>query len=78
MSASIPYSVAFEEEAIVVRFDRDFLGQDELTELLDYLGSKVLRSRSRLTDEEISELADQINRSGWERIRDQFLQLDNN
>jgi len=73
MSASIPYSVAIEEEAIVVRFDRDFFGQDELAELLDYLRTRVLRSHSHLSDDQIAELADQVNLSGWERIRDGFL-----
>lgn len=75
MSASTPYSVAIEKESIVVRFDRNFFGQDELTELLDYLRAKVLRSHSRLTNEQIAELAEQVNLSGWERIKVGFLDL---
>ena len=76
MSVSNPYSVAIEEETIVVRFDRDFFSQDELSELLDYLRAKVLRNRAQLTDDQIAELADEVNLSGWERIKDDFLKMD--
>jgi len=76
MSVSNPYSIAIEEEAIVVRFDRDFFSQDELSEFLDYLRAKVVRNRARLTDDQIAELANEVNSSGWERIKEDFLQMD--
>lgn len=76
MSVSNPYSIAIEEEAIVVRFDRDFFSQDELSEFLDYLRAKVVRNRARLTDDQIAELANEVNSSGWERIKEYFLQMD--
>jgi hypothetical protein len=76
MSVSNPYSIAIEEEAFVVRFDRNFFSQDELSELLDYLRIKALRSRSQLADDQIAELADVVKRSGWKRIKDDFLAID--
>ncbi|MBX3015612.1 MAG: hypothetical protein KF832_29085 [Caldilineaceae bacterium] len=73
MSMVAPYQIAIVQDEIVVRINRSFFQADELTELLDYLRLKALRRQSRLTDAEIAELADEINQSGWERIKTQFL-----
>jgi hypothetical protein len=73
MSAALPYQVAIAQDEIVVRFDRNLVQPSELSEFLDYLRLKVVRRQNQLTDEEIAELADEINRSGWARIREDFL-----
>lgn len=73
MSAMAPYQVAIAEDEIVVRMDRAFFQPDELAELLEYLRLRVLRRQNRLSDTEVAELANEINKSAWERIKTQFL-----
>lgn len=73
MSTALPYQVAVAQNEIVVRLDRALFEAADLTELLDYLRLKVIRRQSQLTDTEIAELADEINQSGWERIKQEFL-----
>ena len=73
MAETLPYLVELDDAAVVVRFDRGFFDNDDLTDLLDYLRLKVIRKRSQLTDEQIATLAAEIKQSGWERIKGQFL-----
>lgn len=73
MTVAAPYQIAIESSEIVVRFDRSVFQADELTELLDYLRLKSLRRQSQLTDEKIETLADDVNQSAWQRIKDDFL-----
>lgn len=73
MSTALPYEVAFAQDEIVVHFDRTLVEPDDLGEFLDYLRLKIVRRQNQLTDEEIGELAAEINQSGWERIRKDFL-----
>ncbi len=73
MAETLPYLVELGDAAVVVRFDRSFFDNNDLTDLLDYLRLKVLRKHSQLTDEQIAALAAEIKQSGWERIKDQFL-----
>lgn len=73
MTATLPYQVAIAQDEIVVRLDRNFIQPNDLSEFLDYLRIKIVRQQNQLTDEEIAELADEVNRSGWERIRKDFL-----
>lgn len=73
MSATLPYQVVIAQDEIVVRFDRSLVQPNDLGEFLDYLRLKIVRRQNQLTDEEIVALADEINQSGWERIRKDFL-----
>ena len=60
MAETLPYLVELGEAAVVVRFDRDFFDNNDLTDLLDFLRLKVIRKRSQLTDEQIATLAAEI------------------
>lgn len=70
---TIPYQVAVAPDEIIVRLDRTLFQPADLTELLDYLQLKALRRQSQLTDAEIEQLAEEINQSGWKRIKQNFL-----
>ncbi len=68
------YNVAFESRDVVVRFSRDVFDRELLTKFLDFLELEAIRRRSRLTQAQADELAEEINRAGWQRIKSDFLQ----
>lgn len=68
------YNVVFENRDVVVRFSRDVFDRELLTKFLDYLELEAIRRRSRLTQKQADELAEDINRAGWQRIKSDFLQ----
>ncbi|TAH52450.1 MAG: hypothetical protein EYC68_06650 [Chloroflexota bacterium] len=68
------YNVAFESRDVVVRFSREVFDRELLTKFLDFLELEAIRRRSRLTQAQADELAEEINRAGWQRIKSDFLQ----
>lgn len=68
------YNVAVESQDVVVRFNRDIFDREVLTKFLDFLEMEAIRSRSRMTQAQADELAEEINRAGWQRLKKEFLQ----
>ena len=68
------YNVAIESQDIVVRFRRDIFDRELLTKFLDFLEMEAIRRRSHLTQTQADELAEEINRAGWQRLKSDFLQ----
>ncbi|MBN2122941.1 MAG: hypothetical protein JW821_01490 [Deltaproteobacteria bacterium] len=47
------YEVAFEEESVVIRFDRELVDRDCLSRFLDYINLETVRNKSPLWDRKI-------------------------
>ena len=71
MSYNAPYgySIAAENRDVVVRFNRNIMDWDAMTKFLDYLELESLRTRSKLTKEQASVLAGEIDQDVWENIK---------
>jgi hypothetical protein len=55
--------------ATVVRFNGELVDRDALSRLLDFVELESIRKRSQLGKEDAAQLADEIDRSVWERIK---------
>lgn len=66
------YEVANEQGDIVVRFNGELVDRDALSRLLDFVELESIRKRSQLTVEEAVQLADEIDRSVWERVKHKY------
>ena len=75
MSYNAPYgySIAAENRDVVVRFNRNIMDWDAMTRFLDYLELESLRTRSKLTKEQASVLAGEIDQDVWENIKHKFI-----
>ncbi len=66
------YSIAVENTDIVVRLNRNIIDQDALIRFLDYLELETVRRQSQLTDEQAADLAADIDRAVWEKLKPTF------
>ncbi|WP_022836336.1 hypothetical protein [Salisaeta longa] len=66
------YEIANEQGDIVVRFNGELVNHDALTRLLDFVELESIRKRSQLSAEDAAKLADEIDRSVWERIKPKY------
>ena len=73
MSQKTSYSISVEERDIVVRFNREVVNMDALVRFLDYVELEAIAKRSKLTEEQAEELAEEIDRDVWQEIKPQFL-----
>ncbi len=66
------YSVVVEQSDIVVRLDRNSIDQEALVRFLDYIEWETIRKRSQLSDEQVAEIADDVDRAAWSAIEAKF------
>jgi len=66
------YKIAFEDKDIVIRLNRDLVNKDELSRFLDYIFLQSIGRSSKLTEEQATILAKEIDRNVWEEIRNRF------
>jgi hypothetical protein len=66
------YEIANEQGDIIVRFNGELVDRDALARLLDFVELESVRKRSRLSEEDAAQLADEIDRSVWERIKHKY------
>jgi hypothetical protein len=66
------YSIAVEDQDIIIRLNSGLIDQDALAKLLDYLELESIRKRSRLTQEQASTLANEIDRKIWENTKQTY------
>jgi 2,3-bisphosphoglycerate-independent phosphoglycerate mutase len=74
MASTALYSIAVEQDDIVVRLNRAAVDQEALRRFLDYIELESLRARSQLTPEDAADLANEIDRAAWEQVRPGFVQ----
>ena len=68
------YNVAVESREVVIRFDKAIFDRESIVKFLDYLELESIRRRSRLTQEQADAIADDIDRAGWQQLKDNFVQ----
>ena len=75
MSYNAPYgySITAENKHVVVRFNRNIMDRDAMIRFLDYLEFESIRTRSKLTKEQASALAGEIDQDVWEKIKHKFI-----
>ena len=66
------YRIAIEDETVVVRFQRDTLDETALAKFLDYVELQSIRKRSQLSEQQAAALADEIDRSVWNTLKNTF------
>lgn len=57
------------DSGLVVHIPPELVDEPEVLSFLDYLFLKRIEQRSALTEEAAAELADQVDRAAWERVR---------
>ncbi len=67
------FEISDERDDIVIRFDRKLVDRQALSRLLRYLEMESIRKRSRLTEAQAAELADEIDKAVWERVKHKYV-----
>jgi hypothetical protein len=68
------YQINIEKQDVVLRFRRDAIDEVILGKFLDYLELESIRRRSKLTERQASQLADEIDKSVWANLKKAFLE----
>ena len=66
------YKIAFDDKDIIIRLNRDLVNKDEISRFLDYIFLQSIGKSSKLTEEQATTLAKEIDRNVWEKIRNRF------
>jgi hypothetical protein len=66
------YKIAFEDKDVVIRLNRDLVDEDELSRFLDYICLESIRKNSKLTEEQATILAKEIDRDVWKNIHNKL------
>lgn len=69
----VGYSYALDGSDIVLRIDRDLVDPEFFARFLDYLNVQAMRRRSQLTEEQVQELADEVDRAVWQKLKPRVL-----
>ncbi len=66
------YRIGLEGKDIVIRLNRDLVDKDELSRFLDYICLESIRKSSKLTEEQATTLAKEIDQNVWKNIRNRL------
>ena len=66
------YRIDEEDGELVIRIPGGVLDRDRLSQFLDYLALESVRQKSKLTEEQACEIADEIDAAAWARVRSLF------
>jgi len=69
------YSIAVENQDIVIRLHSELVDQDTLAKLLNYIEPESIRKRSQLTQAQAATLAGEIDRDVWESTRQKYVEI---
>lgn len=61
-----------DDEDFIVRVRRNALEREEISKFVDFLLIESIRKKSKLTEEEAAEIADEIDRAVWEQLRPRY------
>lgn len=73
MAASRAYSIAVEDQDVIVRLRGGVLDRAAVSKFLDYLELESIRRRSELSEADAQALASEVDRAVWERTRPEDL-----
>lgn len=63
------YRIEEEGDDLVIRIPKSLANRDRVERFLDWMEFEELVSHSQLTEEAARELADEIDRAVWEKVR---------
>ncbi|ADZ31536.1 methyltransferase [Planktothrix phage PaV-LD] len=66
MSNQSLYSISLENQDIIIKFNREMVNLELLTQFLEYLELESIRNRSQLTAEQITNLSQEVNQEVWD------------
>ena len=69
MSNQSLYSISLENQDIIIKFNREMVNLELLTQFLEYLELESIRNRSQLTAEEITNLSQEVNQEVWDNLK---------
>ena len=69
MSNQSLYSISLESQDIIIKFNREMVNLELLTQFLEYLELESIRNRSKLTAEEITNLSQEVNQEVWDNLK---------
>ena len=69
MSNQSLYRISLESQDIIIKFNREMVNLELLTQFLEYLELESIRNRSQLTAEEITNLSQEVNQEVWDNLK---------
>lgn len=66
------FKIDSDGDDIVLRFDRRLVNPQALYRLLDYVERASIQEKSTLSQDEADALADEIDRTVWEQVKDKY------
>ena len=67
------YTIAFENNDIIVRFNEDSVDKKLLADFLEFIEIEQIRKKSKLTEKQAEILAKEINLKVWEKLKNKVL-----
>jgi hypothetical protein len=61
------------DKNLIIKIPEDVLEIEELQELLDYLRFRSITSKSKATEKNIEEIANEIDSSWWSKNKERFM-----
>ncbi|MGL5130889.1 MAG: hypothetical protein ACRC78_00105 [Planktothrix sp.] len=68
MSNQSLYSISLENQDIIIKFNREMVNLELVTQFLEYLELESIRNRSQLTAEQITNLSQEVNQEVWDTL----------
>ena len=62
-----------ENNELIISIPENILGISEIQELLDYLKFKTITAKSKATQKDIDEIAEEIDSKWWEKNKKRFI-----
>jgi len=63
------YTIAYENEDIVIRFEKEAVDKKLLANFLEFIEFEQIRQKSQLTEKQADKLAKEINRRVWKKLK---------
>ena len=73
MDQDSSFSVTVKKDKFVIEVDRTLFDAEALTEFLTYLRIESVRNKSKATQADVDELARDVNRTVWQRLKPSVL-----
>ncbi|MBD3339724.1 MAG: hypothetical protein GF353_11485 [Candidatus Lokiarchaeota archaeon] len=67
------YTIAFENNDIIVRFNEDSVDKKLLADFLEFIEIEQIRKKSKLTEKQAETLAKEINQKVWDKLKNKVL-----
>jgi len=66
------FEITDDQDDFIIRLSKRLVDRQELERMLRRLEIEAIRQKSKLSEEQAAELADDIDRSVWEQVKDKY------